>query len=175
MSLSHDTTMLAGIAAVGTLFMTGVLFGAGSCTEQPEERVCTLRACGGAPLMISFVDDDSRDVAPSGQWRVSELQGPPRDFDCRSDASRGCVHGVITLGTIPLWPGRLFEVRFNLADGTVSEWQEVLLALTAHTLEDFNGPGCPCTYYEAAAASVVVPPQALWLPSDQHTSGDAGN
>jgi hypothetical protein len=70
------------------------------------------------------------------------------------------MNGTIVLPYLDLRPGTASEVRFEVANGAWSEWQEVVLDLTERTDPDFNGPGCPCTWYTATARAIVVPVDA---------------
>ena len=81
-----------------------------------------------------------------------------------------CTNGVLTLG-ISLWSGDTLEIRFELQDGSMSDWQQVPLSFTAHTIEDFNGPGCPCTYYTVVAPRIAVPAGALLTAQDAKDGG----
>jgi hypothetical protein len=66
------------------------------------------------------------------------------------------------------------EVRFQLDDGNYSQWEAVPIQITDRVIEDFNGPGCDCTVYDAFGSVVEVPPAArLTQPSDAGLS-DAG-
>jgi hypothetical protein len=84
-------------------------------------------------------------------------------FDCSRSSQNGpgdiCTDSVLFF-RIPLHPESFVEVRFELQDGSMSEWQVVSLELSKHTDPDFNGPGCSCTWYSATVAPVVVPANA---------------
>ena len=70
-----------------------------------------------------------------------------------------CTDGVLELGVF-FGDGRHYEERFALDDGSFSASKTVPLAVTTHTIEDFNGPGFDCTFQAASAASLVVPVDA---------------
>lgn len=155
------------IAAV----LGSVVFAA--CGQNTEELSCTLKDCGGVSS-LSFAARDNGSVAPSGQIRHSNPDWGTRDFDCRDSEMQStylpCTNGVLTLG-MPLSSGDALEIRFELQDGSMSDWQRVPLSFTAHTIEDFNGPGCPCTYYTVTAPRIAVPAGALLTAQGANDSG----
>jgi hypothetical protein len=132
-----------------------------------------LEGCGGISS-LSFAVEDNSSVAPRGQLRHSNPDWGTGDFDCRDSEMQStyvsCTNGVLTLG-MPLWSGDALDIRFELQDGSMSDWQQVPLSFTAHTIEDFNGPGCPCTYYTASAPQIAVPAGALLAAQDARDGG----
>jgi hypothetical protein len=136
------------------------------CVACGDSGPCTLSLCGES-AEVQLIDQGGSPVAARGQVRDigADISGP---FDCsvrlRSGPGIICQGNVFVFGTI-LRPDSAVEVRFELHDGSVSEWQSVSLQLSEHTDPDHNGPGCPCTWYSAMVAPVVVPRDAqLALP-----------
>ncbi len=127
-------------------------------------------ACLSLPTVVSLVDDAGAPVAARGERRTNrESQlGVALPFDCGLTADAGvapCRNGFLFYPEDHLAPGIDFEVRFALADGSFTAWQPVPLELERHNDPDFNGPGCPCSWYNAAPTSVIVPAEAR-PPSD---------
>lgn len=130
-----------------------------ACSAEPS---CHAKGCTGAPTTIPFVDDAGNQVAASGELREGGEGSTPLAFSCGAEAPHAQFpatcnanpRGVSLEGVVP---SSTVEVRFQLQDGTLSAWQPVQLPLVAHTIEDFNGPGCPCTYYTGDATPIVVP------------------
>jgi hypothetical protein len=127
-----------------------------------ESRECTLKGCRGPEVSVELVDDAAKPVAARGELAYSSHS--TKAFDCtRSpDPSRndfGCQDGVITLDSV-YNPDDTIEVRFELEDGTFTDWQSVDLSIEKEVLSDFNGPGCDCTVYHGTAEPVVVPAAA---------------
>jgi hypothetical protein len=139
-----------------------------SCLACGESGPCTLSLCGES-AEVQLTDQDGNPVAARGQVRdiATEFEIA---FDCSSNSQRNvrslaCRDNVVLLAGIIPRPGSIVEVRFGLQDGSISEWQPLSLQLSEHTDPDFNGPGCPCTWYSATVAPVVVPGDAqLALP-----------
>lgn len=83
-------------------------------------------------------------------------------FDCSAEgtvASGGCRDGVLEVEA-PAGPEGQVAIRFELPDGSFTDWQTVDLDVTSTTDPDFNGPDCPCTFYTATAAPITVPADA---------------
>jgi hypothetical protein len=128
-------------------------------------------ACASAGVDVRLVDEAGAAVSARGEFRSSDARGASQTFECpdadRDDipvALRRCRDGAIQLFTPNLSPENGIDVRFELADGSPSAWQRLALELTRHTDPDFNGAGCPCTWYTAAPAPVVVPLGARLAP-----------
>jgi hypothetical protein len=123
-------------------------------------------ACGASQTLVRLVDETGTRIATVGEQRTSRGSGTgvPEPFDCRPGADAGtgpCTDGSLVLFDFNLAPSTVYEVRFARADGSFTSWQRILLEIEEHTDPEFNGPGCPCTWYEAAPASVIVPADAL--------------
>jgi hypothetical protein len=142
-----------------TLLVTAALLVA--CGDEEEQpRSCTAAGCGGASLPVAFVADAETLSSLKGEFRQSEMPERLLRFHCgqaEDDLELPCADGRVDLGVTPVWPGVTVEVRFAIAGGGRSDWQKVVLNLSERTLEDFNGPGCPCTYYQANPDPVTVP------------------
>jgi hypothetical protein len=136
----------------------------GAC-EQEGSRECTLAECSGFGLEVPLVDDAGRPVAAKGEYRTSAEGGNSQSFDCTSGARPrpypDCEENRLQVGSV-LRPGTTLEVSFQDASGAWSEWLPVALTLHAHTDPDFNGPGCPCTWYSADAEPLIVPAASQW-------------
>jgi hypothetical protein len=133
-----------------------LLAGCGDDTQSCNDAYCT----SVAPS-IRLVDDAGQRAPARGEQRTRRKPAP-LSFDCTSTAGipaqgdLACENGLLSPGD-ETYPGNPVELRFELADGSFTEWREVELAYTSHTDPDYNGPGCPCTSYTATAAPVVVP------------------
>ncbi len=130
------------------------------CSDDP--LTCTLADCGGSLPSTQLVDDMGQPALARGEQRTRQMPSP-LFFDCTvtlmSPGPPGqvaCENGVIFVGD-NAYPGNDVELRFELPDGSFTEWQEVELSYTSHTDPDFNGPGCSCTWYTATATPVLVP------------------
>jgi hypothetical protein len=138
-----------------------------------SERSCNAMACGGLPLALALQDDAGDPVAARGEYRSNTPGSVASAFDCsfeRGDASPTpnlqCRDGVILNAIHDVRPGTVVEVRFELNAGGLSDWQNVPLQVTERTDPDFNGPGCPCTWYSGTARAITVPTEAR-LPSGE--------
>jgi hypothetical protein len=127
---------------------------------------CTARDCPSTLPRLALVDDTGQPVGARGELR-NNLSGAPQPFDCTlsngppTATNRiGCEDGVLATQDMNLDGDTRIELRFERAGGGLSEWQTVALDITSNTDADFNGPGCPCTRYEATAAPVLVPVNA---------------
>ena len=125
---------------------------------------CTLKGCVGGPVRVQLVDDAGTPVAARGEYEANR-DGEARSFDCTvtpesSSYDADCTDGQVTVFPFYSNPGTTLRFRFELADGSFSEWQAASLDYESHTDPDFNGPGCPCTWYDATSGPVVVPAQA---------------
>jgi hypothetical protein len=136
-------------ALLGAVFVSGC-----------EGRSCNLAGCVGPATVVSLVNEQGDPVRAQGETRVSGLkyEGSAGPFDCRYD-SPDCKNGVLSVSA-PYDSDGVLELRFRLPDGELTEWQSFDLDVTSRTDPDFNGPGCPCTSYEAAPLTVPVPPAA---------------
>jgi hypothetical protein len=116
-----------------------------------------------------LVDDAGDPVAARGEYRSNMPGSVPSAFDCSpagADASPElqCPNGVILSTIYDVRSNTSLELRFELNEGGLSDWQSVPLEVTERTDTDFNGPGCPCTWYDATAQPITVPIAAR-LPS----------
>jgi hypothetical protein len=128
--------------------------------EEPSPKSCTLSACGGVPVVITFTDDKGEEVAASGMVRDVGNSTDPWAFNCAADPPEarfplGCDQGVLSVAAVG--PSSKFEVQFELPDGSQSNWQSIVFNLTERTFEDFNGPGCDCTVHEGNSEPITVP------------------
>lgn len=130
------------------------------CGVFPTE--CTEMGCSGI-AEVGFVDSAGNVATPSGQVRqVGDPDAQPFDCAVTSDTVTeyaDCENGVLFLGFVEDGTER-YEVRFELAGGGLSDWQEVQLDSASHTDPDFNGPGCACTWWDPTVEPIVVPPGA---------------
>ena len=140
------------------LIVTLALAALTGCAEDPNTHSCTLAGCGGTSTLY-FAEGIDGDPTPSGELRISSSPERIRPFDCDPNVQPGtCWNGNLNLDEI--WSGDTLEIRFNLSDGSISEWEAVPLTFQEHTLEDFNGPGCHGTYYTATSGPIPVPEAA---------------
>jgi hypothetical protein len=128
------------------------------------DRTCTLAECVGDPIEVALVDEAGAGVAARGELRGLDSVEPAR-FDCFDDPGASevdfpCYDGLIRPFAYNLAPDERLELRFQLADGSSTDWQPLDLAITSHTDPDFNGPGCSCTWYTATTTPIVVPAEA---------------
>jgi hypothetical protein len=140
----------------------------GCSDDLPHE--CNAASCGGgSPPVVELVDAAGTPAAVRGElrgtgpWNALEVGA----FDCSLPPIGNALQqprcgegGVLSLSN-ELRPDWRLELRFQLQDGSWSEWRRVLLDITTHTEPEFNGPGCPCTWYTATAEPFVVPANAL--------------
>jgi hypothetical protein len=145
------------------------LFNLLAACGEPE---CTAVACTGGSVPLRLVDDAGRPVAARGEYRTN--RDPPErwPFDCTvgpraSDSDSDCNDNVVTFTLPYTGPSTVLQMRFQIVDGDWSEWQEVPLAFEQHTDPDFNGPGCACSWYTAAAEAVLVPSGARLVESSE--------
>lgn len=137
------------------------------CLACGDSTPCELAACGKA-AEVELTDHDGNPVAARGEARDVALQFVV-PFDCSgmpSDVpSLSCRTNLLVLAGFGFHPESVVDVRFTLRNGSVSEWQSLSLHLSKNTEADFNGPGCPCSWYGATVDPVVVPMDArLPLP-----------
>lgn len=157
------------LPSCGALLLgTTALLALTACPDD-DTRTCTAADCSSPETSLLVADESGAPVAARGEHRLSQdgEVGPAQAFDCGPNPDAGvarCVGGTSSVG-VRFAPGAVFEVRFLRADGSWSDWQQVPLSLSEHTDPDFNGPGCPCTWYVAAPLSVTVPADAR-LPAD---------
>jgi hypothetical protein len=137
-----------------------------SCLGQ----TCHLVDCGGF-VEVALVDEAGSAIAAvRGEYREGLQPGTVSSFAC--DANNAPSAGRVTCkdGKLSLQAARnldaIDEIRFQLADGTFTEWQEVTLRVREHTDPDFNGPGCSCSWKSATAEPVVVPAQVFAAEPD---------
>jgi hypothetical protein len=75
--------------------------------------------------MLHFAGGND-DVTPSGELRLSGGSARTWEFDCRPEAQpSNCNDGVLRLDEV--WSEDTLELRFNLVDGTKSDWQAISL------------------------------------------------
>lgn len=140
----------------------GAYVAASACNDLPHE--CASAWCSGNLPEVALVDDAGNPSAARGEHRSVEARGEPaRPFDCSPpDAGQAslCSEGRVLLSVFEARPGTRVELRFELQDGSWSDWQVLELDITSHTDPEFNGPGCPCTWYTATAEPIAVPVEA---------------
>jgi hypothetical protein len=128
-----------------------------------DDRSCTAAACGGGSFAVSLVTESGRPASVRGEFRRGRTNPIVTRFNCgdgREADETACPGGIIGMPSFA-GPGPVFEVRFQRPDGAFTEWQIVDLRIESVTDPDFNGPGCPCTWYEAQPEPVVVPAAAI--------------
>lgn len=150
-----------------------------ACDEgDTESRSCNPISCGGRPLEIRLSGNDADATRPSGEVRTRE-PAERKPFHCGSSTNVStdphCASGVLHLGPFGIGPETNIEVRFDMADGTFSDWQDVPLNITEHTLEDLGGPGCDCTYYTGTASPITIPAGARNNAPSPDSSGNGGS
>lgn len=140
------------------LLVASLLFGA--CSDDTHS--CTLKACIGRDVELALVDEAGGAVAATGEYRVSSPSTEPltAQFDCTDTADDArCRDGVVVLSSATD-AAAVVELRYELEPGTYTEWERVEIQYTEQTDPDFNGPGCPCTWYDGADRSTLVPEAA---------------
>jgi hypothetical protein len=144
-----------------------LLVGSGLLSACADDtRTCTAAEClGGASVQIQLVDQNEAPVAARGEYRVTGSGGGVPyvvPFDCTgatTDAGPdydNCSNGVLELQGAD-HPSVSIEVRFELTQGGLTEWSTLTLVYSSQTDPDFNGPGCPCTRYDAENRTWLVP------------------
>jgi hypothetical protein len=135
-----------------------------------DEHACTDADCLGLAPGIPLVDESGMPVIARGE--VQNLSGGGQSpFDCtvpvpivvpgpRPIPASGCVGNVVVAGGEARSSKAASQIRFEQSDGSFTPWQPVAVDVTRHTDPDFNGPGCPCTWYSASAGDVIVPVSA---------------
>jgi hypothetical protein len=113
---------------------------------------------------VQLTDDSGTPVAARGEYRTNR-NSETRAFDCSvtpesSNLDADCSDGRVTAFPLSAEPGTALQFRFELAGGSFTAWQGVPLDYESETDPDFNGPGCPCTWYNATSDPVVVPAEA---------------
>ena len=133
--------------------------------EQDAEHSCAAVLCAGNGVDVPVVDEAGDSVAVKGEWRASGQVASPEPFDCTISQPLApvpdCDGNVLHLGAI-LQGNTSLELHFKDPSGAWSEWLPVAMTLEAHTDPDFNGPGCPCTWYSASAEPLIVPAASRW-------------
>jgi hypothetical protein len=127
------------------------------CTQN-----CTDMGCLGHEVSVELVDDDGNRVPARGELSYSSHS--TQAFDCTRapDPYRNdypCEDGVITLDTVYNRDDTI-KIRFELEDGSSTDWQPVELTIEKRVLPDVNGPDCDCTVYDGTAEPVIVPEAA---------------
>jgi hypothetical protein len=90
-------------------------------------------------------------------------------FDCsvsesRSGTTAECSNGVLRLEPVN-GRGETTELRFQLDNGSLTEWQPVQITITEGVAKNLGGPDCDCKYLDGTAEPVVVPAAAR-LPAN---------
>ena len=153
-------------ALAGPLLATALVAG---CSDAA--RTCNDMGCISEMPNTRLVDDTGQPVLARGEQRTSQSPTPV-SFDCTASLATPLPAGQVTCrnGLVSpvdyAYPGNTVELRFELADGSFSEWQQVELSYESQTDPDFNGPGCPCTSYTATATPLVVPASARIATAD---------
>lgn len=123
---------------------------------------CTDKGLVGSPLSVALVDDDGAPVVARGETRYLHHQATSFDCTVRPEENArdaDCQGGVLQLA--PVYnPSDTLDLRFQLDDGSFTDWLPVHLSIEPVTVRDFNGPDCDVTVYDAAAEPVVVPASA---------------
>ena len=124
---------------------------------------CDAAGCVGKRVSVELVDDaGERVVTARGELAYSKHSTKPFDCTRSPDAYRNdvaCEDGVLALDSV-YNPDDTIKVRFELPDGTATEWQPVELRIEKRVLADFNGPDCDCTVYDGTTEPVTVPEAA---------------
>jgi len=118
-------------------------------------------ACAGSPTKIELVDEAGHPVVAKGELR--DAQGT-RPFDCADAPSGsafefGCSDGTLSIPAAQTQHSTN-EVRFVKDDGSLTDWQPFTITATRRTDEDFNGPGCACSWFEGTTKPLLVPEDA---------------
>jgi hypothetical protein len=118
--------------------------------------------CLGKKVSVELVDEDGKRVPARGE--LSYASHSTKVFDCTRtpDSYRGdypCEDGVITLEPVYNRDDTI-KVRFELEDGTSTDWQPVELTIETRVRPDVNGPDCDCTVYDGTTEPVIVPEAA---------------
>jgi hypothetical protein len=158
----YSARMAFRIARVAQMVL---LMASSACSDdEVSSKTCPLSGCGNSPIEVSFVGGSGAAVAASGSIRHVQSPSNAWTFNCdgeqpQAQASAACDGNVVRVNPFDLKPGDALEVRFDLPDGSQSDWQTVLVEVSQETLPDFGGPGCPsCTYFKGTTAPVTVPP-----------------
>lgn len=123
------------------------------------DRTCTAQGCGGGLFSVPLVTESGQPASARGELRRGRTDPVVTRFNCgggRDADEVACPGGRIGIPSFA-GPGPVFEMRFQRPDGSFTDWQIVNLHIEAITDPEFNGPGCPCTWYEASPDPVVVP------------------
>jgi hypothetical protein len=146
--IRHGWFLAAALGAVGGLV---------GCDHS-----CTDIGCLGKKVEVALVDEAGDPVAARGEIRYSGHPGgvfdctvaptpTAKDVDCEND----------TLQVAPVFnDDDELDIRFELDDGSFSDWQPVPLTVEREVLADVNGPGCDCTVWNGTAEPVTVPAEA---------------
>jgi len=123
---------------------------------------CMRASCLGPEVTVELVDAAGARVAARGEVRSGPYPG--RRFDCSTAAESkpdvaGCTDGVLKLGSLDTTDD-VRDIRFQRGDGSFTDWEPVPLTIEEEVLDDFNGPGCPCTVHHGTAEPVTVPVDA---------------
>jgi hypothetical protein len=128
----------------------------------PGAGACTAVGCLGRVLEVTLLDENGAAAPARGEFRDTASGYPAQEFDCSVDPDDtfndlDCFDGTIRLDPFFVTPEMELEVRFQMAEGDYSDWESVALQITDRVIEDFNGPGCDCTVYDAFGSVVEVP------------------
>jgi hypothetical protein len=140
------------------------------------DQTCSAALCSGSALQLPLVDEAGASVPARGEYRTNRELPEQRPFDCTvgpraSDFDSDCNDNVVLAAPLYRGPGSTVEVRFQQADGSRTEWQDVALTFEYHTDPDFNGPGCGCSWYTAVAEPIIVPAGARLTEPDPMPPG----
>jgi len=156
--VTHRAT-LALLALPGALMLA-----AAGCTQT-----CTLIGCPDQN-QIDLVDADGEPTLARGEVAAPDSRDALA-FDCTIPSSPCDDTGTLRLDSLIAPDGlSTFRVRFELADGSFTAWQEVELELEEVTDPDFNGPGCSCTWNEGRG-TLAVPADAQLGPASLPDGG----
>ena len=141
-------------------FLAGLLSAAGGLVGCDDS--CTDLPCLGRNVEVALVDESGDPVAARGEIRYSRHQGGL--FDCTVAPTStaqdvDCENDTLLLGPAFNDDDEL-DIRFELGDGSFSDWQPVPLTVERVVLADVNGPDCDCTVWNGTAEPVIVPADA---------------
>jgi hypothetical protein len=130
-------------------------------------------------LEVGLIDENGAAALARGEFRDTASGYPAQPFDCSVDpddsfSDLDCFDGTIRLDPFFVTPDMDLEVRFQLDDGDYSQWEAVPLQITDRVIEDFNGPGCDCTVYDAFGTVVEVPSDAVLSIEPDGGASDGG-
>lgn len=131
---------------------------------------CNNAECSGR-VELHLVDEQGQQAAARLRHRSNQSSNIVY-FDCSGESSststslptspRGvCQDGIAFLEQPYFDRAELkYEVAFLLPDGQWTDWQTIPLMGEEKTVDDFNGPGCDCTFKQGKTPPVEVPIEA---------------